>query len=157
MDLICSFVWCRGLAGDALCEGLTGGLGWLPTRAGNPSYLAGSLGHTEAQDPVRAASLPTPAIVKVETPPVSDDVAAPRARAASEPEPEHVPAESRQHNSPGEGTEDLSGLWLLCDTAIRSIEEESERARAGAALGNQQQPGSPPLRRSTRSIKRRVL
>jgi len=157
LNLICLFVWRRELAGDALCEGLIGGLGWLPTQAGNPSYLAGSLGDTEAQDPVRAASLPTPAIVEVETPSVSDGVAAPRARAASEPEPEPVPAESSQHNSPGEGPEDFSGLWLLCDTTIQSIEEESERARAGATLGNQQQPESPPLRRSTRCIKRRVL
>lgn len=136
---------------------MIGGLGCLPTQAGNSSCLPGSLGDTEAQNPVRAAVLPPPAIVEVETPPVSDGVAPPRAHAASEPELDHVPAKSSQHNSPGEGTEDLSGLWLLCDTAIQSIEEESERARAGATLGNQQHPENPPLRRSTRCIKRRVL
>ena len=154
---MCIFVWRRETAGDALCEGPIAGLGWLPTQAGHHSYLAGSLGDREAQDPVRAASLPTPAIVEVETPPASDVVVAPRARAASEPEPEPVPAKSSQHNSPGQEPEDLSGLWLLCDTTIQIIEEESERARAGATLRNQQQHESPPLRRSTRCIKRRVL
>lgn len=147
----------RDSVGAALCEGRPGGLGWLPRQSGNPSYLAGSHGDTEVQDPVRAASLPISSIVEVETPPMSDGIAAPRAREASEPEPEPEPASGTQHSSPGEGTEDLGGLWLLCDAALQMVEEESERAREAGTLGGQQQPGSPALRRSTRRIKRRVL
>lgn len=147
----------RELAGATLCEGRTDGLGWLPSQSGNPSYLAGSHGDTEAQDPVRAASLPRLAIVEVETPPVSDGVAAPRAREASEPGPEPVPASRTQHNSPGEGTEDLIGLWLLCDAALQMVEEEAERMREAETLGEQLQPENPTLRRSTRRIKRHVL
>lgn len=140
-----------------LCEELTGGLGWFPTRSGSPPFLAGSRGDTEAQHPDRAASLSIEAFFEVETPPMSHGVAAPRARAASEPELELVPASNNTHNSPGGGAEDLSGLWLLCETALQMMKEEEERASKEGTLGDQQQPENPPLRRSQRRIKRRVL